>query len=163
MSMFIQNLDVTAFLQQQAKDVFQTMAALDVQPVQPNPSRDGLNGQERITGIVGLGGDQVTGAVYLHLPLPLAEQVTRQLLGLEGAEAVDEAAVNDVTGELTNMLAGGFKSALCDRGLVCAVSTPTIIRGTAYEIERIPDVQRTSVPLSAGTHPLLVEAHLKLG
>ena len=160
MSMFIQNLDVTAFLRQQASDVFQTMVALEVGPAS-NP--DGLHGQERITGIVGLGGEQVTGAVYLHLPVSFAEQVTRQLLGLEGAEPLDEAAVNDVTGELTNMLAGGFKSALCDRGLVCAVSTPTIIRGTAYEIEMIPDVQRTSVPLSAGTHPLLVEAHLKLG
>ncbi|MCS7089621.1 MAG: chemotaxis protein CheX [Verrucomicrobiota bacterium] len=150
--------DVAAFMQQQVRDVFQTMAALEVKPV---PIQQDGNHHERISGVVGLGSETITGAVYLHLPLPLAEHITRQLLGLEPTDPVEEAAVNDVTGELTNMVAGGLKSTLCDRGVPCAVSTPTIIRGTAYEIEVLPDVSRYCLSFDAGPFQFNVEAHLK--
>jgi len=159
MSTIMESFDMAAFLQQQAKDVFSTMASMDVAAA---PGPNGLFDRERITGVVGIGGEQVTGAVYLHLPLALAEQITRQMLGMEPGDPLEETAVNDVTGELTNMLAGGLKSTLCDRGLPCAVSTPTIIRGNAYDIEVMPDVQRTCLPLLAADQPILVEVHIKL-
>jgi chemotaxis protein CheX len=160
MSSILERFDLTAFLQQQARDVFNTMASLEVQPA---PGPNGLATEERITGVVGLGGENITGAVYLHMPIGLAEQITRQMLGMEPADPLEESAVNDVTGELTNMLAGGLKSALCDRGLVCAVSTPTIIRGSSYEIELLPDVQHNILDLTASGQPLQVEVHLKEG
>jgi chemotaxis protein CheX len=158
MSSILEEFDLTAFLQQHARDVFNTMASMDVQP---RPGPNGLSREERITGVVGLGGENITGAVYLHLPLGLAEQITRQMLGMEPAEELEESAVNDVAGELTNMLAGGLKSALCDRGLVCAVSTPTIIRGSSYDIEVLPDVQQNVLDLTVSGRPIQLEVHVK--
>ena len=45
-----------------------------------------------------------------------------------------------MVGEATNMLTGGLKSWLCDSGAECAVSTPAIIRGSAFVIEPVPEV-----------------------
>ena len=42
---------------------------------------------------------------------------------------IGEREISDVVGELTNMLAGGCKSRLCDQGCPVAISIPNIIRG----------------------------------
>ena len=69
--------------------------------------------------------------------------------------------VNDVVGEVTNMLTGGLKSWLCDNGHPCAVSTPAIIRG-AYEIEPLPEVKREFLVFTCSGVQILVEVHIKL-
>lgn len=158
MSASLQDFDVEGFMKQHVRDVFHTMVSL---PAVAAPDANGVLQEERITGGIGLGGEQITGAVYLHIPLSLANHITRQVLGMDAAETPDEAAVNDVVGEFTNMLAGGLKSTLCDRGIPCAVSTPAIIRGTAFEIETTPDTQRTLMRFCAEDTPFLVEVHLK--
>ena len=75
-----------------------------------------------------------------------------------------EAEVNDVVGEATNMLTGGLKSWLCDSGAECAVSTPAIIRGSAFVIEPVPDVHAGMARFSiASTDRIVVEIHVKVG
>lgn len=158
MSSPLNNFDVASFMKQHVSDVFTTMASLEAVPTQES---NGVGQEERITGGIGIGGEQIAGAVYLHMPLSLANHITRQMLGMDATETPDECTVNDVVGELTNMLAGGLKSTLCDRGAPCAVSTPAIIRGAAFEIETMPETQQTLVRFRAADFPFLVEVHLK--
>jgi chemotaxis protein CheX len=67
-----------------------------------------------------------------------------------------------VVGEVTNMLAGGLKSWLCDAGAECAVSTPAIIRGNAFAIESMADVMRDLLVFDSGNNRFVVEVHIKL-
>ena len=67
-----------------------------------------------MTGSVGFAGENVTGAVYLHLSAAFANRVAAAMLGLQPEEIMGETEVNDVVGEVTNMLTGGLKSWLCD-------------------------------------------------
>jgi len=83
------------------------------------------------------------------------------MLGLPAEEMNNESEVNDVVGEVKNMVAGGLKSWLCDAGAVCAMSTPAIIRGTSFAIEPMPDVQRASLVFDCGEDRVLVEVHVK--
>ena len=80
---------------------------------------------------------------------------------MASGEIPGEADVNDVVGEATNMLTGGLKSWLCDAGAECAVSTPAIIRGTAFNIESMPDVLRELLVFNCGEDRLIVEVHIK--
>lgn len=153
-----QTLDVRQFMLNHLADVFETMLSMKVQ------SQDDASAPEfatRVTGSVGFGGDTVTGAVYLHLSGQFAVQCTCSMLGLTLDEITGETEVNDVVGEMTNMLAGGLKSALCDSGHPCAVSTPAIIRGNSYQIEAMPDVERVLLAFRSDTNPVLVEVHIK--
>lgn len=151
-------LDIRQFITKHLIEVFDTMLAMSAETLADNhlPHFD-----TRVTGSVGFGGENVTGAVYLHLSGPFANHCASAMLGLAPEEINAETDVNDVVGEMTNMLAGGLKSALCDTGHVCAVSTPAIIRGTSFEIEAMPDVQREHFSFKAGDQIVTVEVHIK--
>ena len=152
------SLDIRHYLNGHLVEVFETMLSMKVSPVPDGPPPAF---SERVTGSVGFGGDTVTGAVYLHLSAKFATQITASMLGLPPEEAIGETEVNDVMGECTNMLAGGLKSVLCDRGYECAVSTPAIIRGTSFAIESLPDVRHELLIFDYNGVHFSIEVHIK--
>jgi len=139
-------------------DVFETMLSMKAVPV-ADAGAPQFN--ERVTGCVAFAGDHINGAVYLHLATPFAGQVAAAMLGL-APEDLGEAEVNDVVGEATNMLTGGLKSWLCDSGAECAVSTPAIIRGSAFVIEPVPEVDREWLIFDCNSNRIVVEIHVKV-
>jgi len=158
MSQTVQISDVREFMTRHLADVFDTMLSMKAVLV---PRADVPLFGERVSGSVGFAGDNVTGAVYLHLSAPFASQVAAAMLGMAKEEITGEQEVNDVVGEATNMLAGGLKSWLCDSGADCAVSTPAIIRGTAFTIEPLAEVQRELLVFDCGDDRFIVEVHIK--
>jgi chemotaxis protein CheX len=151
-------LDINQFLTTHLIDVFETMLSLQVEPL---PEAPVPHFAERVTGSVGFAGEAVTGAVYLHLSSEFARRVAATMLGLLPGEISGDAEINDVVGECTNMLAGGFKSSLCDAGSPCAMSTPAIIRGRSFEIAAMPEVQREVIVFACGNDRVIVEIHIK--
>ena len=158
MSQTIQLPDICEFMTRHLVDVFDTMLAM---PAALTPKAGLPHFEERVTGSVGFAGDSVTGAVYLHLSATFANRVAAAMLGLPPEEIAGDTDVNDVVGEVTNMLTGGLKSWLCDAGAECAVSTPAIIRGTAFAIESMPDVKRELLVFDSGQDRFIVEVHIK--
>jgi len=159
MSIQTSAINVQKFLGEHVQSVFETMLSMKAVPVSINLSP---HYPERVTGSVGLGGENVTGAIYLHMTAAFARLAASSLLGLPPEELTNESEINDVIGELTNMVAGGFKSHLNDHDLPCAISTPAIIRGTAYEIEPPQGVQRESVLFNCANECITVEVHLRI-
>jgi len=140
-------------------DVFETMLNMKAIAV----VNAGMPPQvDRVTGCVAFAGEHINGAVYLHLGTPFAGTMAGAMLGL-AAEELGEAEVNDVVGEVTNMLTGGLKSWLCDSGAECAVSTPAIIRGSAFVIEPVPQVEREWLIFDCDHNRIVVEIHIKIG
>src|SRR5690349_13430678 len=146
MSEPVQSLDIPGFMTRHLVEVFETMLAMQVAPM---AKFEPTHYVERVSGSVGFAGDNVNGAVYLHLSAAFANRVAAAMLGL-APEELAEADVNDVIGEVTNMLTGGLKSSLCDTGAPCAVSTPAIIRGTSFVIEPLVDVERIWLGFDCG-------------
>lgn len=56
-------------------NVFETMLALPIGIVNPGPLP-----ASRVSGTLGIAGEQVTGTVYVHLPETLAREAARALL-----------------------------------------------------------------------------------
>src|SRR5688572_11057404 len=121
----LQQLDT--FLIESVKDVCSTMLNWPVD----SGTLDG-NGQpapfelHQINGCIGFGG-KMTGSLFLSCSENLAVQMARTILG--GEHSPGSREVSDVVGELTNMLAGGCKSRLCDHDCSVVMSIPNIIRG----------------------------------
>jgi len=138
-------------------NVLTTMTSLTASP---HPAGGPLAGHNRVSGTIGIAGEGVTGAVYVHLPEPLAFLIVNALLGNPATQPVSDGDLNDVVGELTNMIGGGFKSALCDAAWPCGMSTPAIIRG-AYAIEVPHDLRAKVFPFHCERHDFAVEVHLK--
>ena len=157
MSAPVQSIEINEFMTRHLADVFQTMFSVEAVAA-GQIERPPLG--ERVSGSVGFGGDAVTGAVYLHLPPQFATRATSAMLGLS-LEELSESDVNDVVGEITNMLGGGFKSWLSDVGTECAMSTPAIIRGSSFDIEPPPGIERICLAFKCGEDTVVFEVHIK--
>jgi CheY-specific phosphatase CheX len=155
----VQLPNVCDFMMRHVVDVFETMLSkkADHRPGAPFPAYT-----SQVTGSIGFGGENITGAVYFHVSAVFATEITTAMLGINPEEISNEHEINDVIGEATNMIGGGLKSWLCDSGAECAMSTPAIIRGTSFEIESLPDVERERLVFECEGNLIVVEIHIKL-
>ena len=110
-----------------------------------DPSRCGaiFNPAEiQVIGMVAITG-AAQAIVCLRVSPKFSSVATAAMFGLEPA-SVTEPDINDVVGELTNMIAGKIKANLRTEGELCSLSLPTIIRGTKVDLESVSGVQRHS-------------------
>jgi CheY-specific phosphatase CheX len=135
--------------------VFETMLALPATPVPAGPLA-----ADRVSGAIGIAGDDLTATVYLHFPGNLANGVARAMLQTPPDQAPGDADVNDVIGEITNMVGARLKSILNDADVYCAVSTPSVIRG-AFAVDAPHDVIAETFYFSCLDQRLAVEVHLQ--
>jgi chemotaxis protein CheX len=159
MNATVSTAQITEYLSRHLGDVFDMMLSMKAVPAPANENHH-IHG-ERVTGTVGMAGETVTGSVYLHITSAFAVQAASAMLGMAPEELTSPAEVNDVVGEVTNMLAGGLKSWLCDSGAACALTTPAVIRGTSFEINPKPGVEIVLLGFDCGENKGLVEVHIK--
>lgn len=123
------NLD--ELLKPAVAEVFSTMLKMDAQLV-PSVEQE-LNHKTQVIGSIGLTG-KVSAVVFLMMTENLAHSVTSKLLGLSPHEIDGPELINDAVGELTNMIVGYTKTRLCDMGMSCAMTPPSVIRGTEMKV-----------------------------
>lgn len=110
------------------KRTFETMIGVDLKDVAAGVLCPFDN--EHVIGEVTFEG-KATGRVNLRFSTATATAVAATVLGFATDDAAD---VNDVIGELSNMVVGNFKSNLCDAGLTCKLSPPAISRTDVFKL-----------------------------
>ncbi len=149
--------DLEALVNAAVLEVFATMLRFQVLAV-PCPSPQ-LNGQPMIVGAVGFNG-VLNGVAYLHATEEFARAMTRLMLGPQEAELDAGELVDDTFGELTNMVVGHLKSRLADRGLSCALTIPTLIRGGHFKIRPLSTAERRIFCFRCDDNQLVAEVVL---
>ena len=151
--------DVRGYVSSHLSEVFETMLSLKAEPGPEFDTHQFVG--ERVSGTVGVAGETVTGSVYLHITSEFAVQATAAMLGMAPEEITGDAEINDVVGEVTNMIGGGLKSWLCDAGATCLLTTPAVIRGSSFAINAKPGVEIILVGFKCGESRGLIEIHIK--
>ena len=128
----INALDLRGFISGAMAEVFDTMLSMDIDLADGDAQAD-IDG-ERIVGSVGFAGKAV-GSVSIQVNEAFARSITAAMLGMEEDEIEGDEEVHDVIGELSNMIGGDLKSRLCDGGLDCELSIPSIITGSDFKTE----------------------------
>jgi chemotaxis protein CheX len=139
-------------------DVFKTMfglEAVEAAAAEPRASNEPL-----VAGSVGFIGD-VNGVVYLEVTDAFARTLASRMLGLAEAELDGEEMVNDVIGELSNMVVGGVKSQLCDSGAPCVLTIPSVVRGQRLSLEPLRSSERRLLHFRCAEDDLIVELIVK--
>lgn len=140
------------------KEVFQSMLSMDVNPEAPSPLPPDPEGQ--IIGSVGFIGD-ATGIICLYAGLGFARVITGKLLGIPDNEVDSGEMVSDAMGELSNMVVGYVKSRLCNSGLPCVLTIPSVVRGQELSMEGAGDLTRRVIGFRDCQYHLLAEVMLK--
>lgn len=121
-----------------------------------------FDGEAQIASAVGFTG-QLSGVVYFYTTTRFAGRITRGLIGMDDSEAVTEEMVNDAMGEIANMVVGHFKSRLVDRGVMCVMTIPSIVRGSQFGIEAVSQTDVERLGFRSGNNFLLVELLIRGG
>jgi chemotaxis protein CheX len=103
-------------------------------PVSVAPSTSAADHETRtLTAVIGLAG-ALSGAYTVLVSAEAAMQMTACMAGME-VTTVDETVI-DGLGEITNMLAGAWKSKISCLNAACLLSVPTVVTGTQYEVHK---------------------------
>jgi chemotaxis protein CheX len=155
--------DMATLVTEAVTEVFSTMLSCSINSSSstslPNAG-DGNGSAMHVAGGVGFGGD-VTGVVYIVVTTNFAREITCRLLGIADSEVESESMVNDAIGELANMVVGQIKSHLCDRGLPCVLTIPSIVRGTNFSLEGCSTDKHEAYRFMCANQQLSVEILMK--
>jgi CheY-specific phosphatase CheX len=139
-------------------EVFDTMLGLAVKPaVFYNPHAPG---QTIGAGFVRFDGD-VSGVFHIQVTAPFARTLASRMLDLTEAELNGDEMVNDVIGELSNMIVAGVKSHLCGAGTAWVLSVPQVTRTDSSRIERPGPSDHHLLTFRCGADQILVEFLMK--
>lgn len=108
--------------------------------------------KSQIVGSVGFAGSS-TGLVAFHATLDAARDIATAMLGTP----VDEDGVPDALGEVTNMIAGSFRTRMAQFQDAWAISVPTVTVGSDFYIKSITTGDRVLVGFTMDAHDLFVE------
>ena len=86
-----------------------------------------------LTAVIGLAG-ALSGAYSVVVNEATAKQIAAIMLGIEVTSLDDN--VYDALGEITNILAGAWKSKIESLHAACLLSVPTVVTGTHYDIHK---------------------------
>lgn len=151
-------LDLRSFITKAVNGVFATMLSMEVEFPEQNgqPILEG----ERVVGSVSFAG-KVMGNINIQVDCGFARVMTAAMLGMELEEVTGDDDVNDVIGEMSNMVGGDLKSRLCDNGLQCDLSIPSITTGTSFRIECRDWERHEQVAFCHQDHAGMVEVCIK--
>lgn len=85
---------------------------------------DGIAGMVQFVG-------PLSGIVYLTMSDAVARSITSKILG---TDSLQQADINDVVGELTNMVTGGVKNQLAALGQEAVLTIPSLVSAKQSKI-----------------------------
>lgn len=119
------------YLDQAVEEVFGLMLGVAVAGVEEGAGMD--SACETLTAVIGLAG-ALSGACTVQARAETAIHMTACMVGME-LDRVDDAVL-DGLGEISNMLAGAWKSKIPALSGACLLSVPTVVTGTQYVVHR---------------------------
>ena len=153
-------MDLREFITNAVSDVFDTMLSMKIENVTVGQTEN-LNGG-RIVGTVSFAG-KVLGNLNLHVGQQFAVEMTAAMLGMGTEEINGDEEIHDVIGEVCNMIGGDLKSRMCDSGLTCELSIPSITTGKEFTIEPQGWDRSEELGFISNQHTALVEVFMKMG
>jgi chemotaxis protein CheX len=136
-------------------DVFGTMVGTSLAEGTPLDG-DALRPQSNVVGQIGFGGSR-SGLVVFYTTFDGAGAITRALLAMDGADEPTKPEIADAIGEITNMVAGSFRTRMATDGDAWAISIPTVTMGSDFYMTPLSDGRRTMLPFRMGDHEIFVE------
>lgn len=97
-----------------------------------------------VTGVIGLAGNDVVGSVIISFTAPAILEIVSGMLSEKFTEITPE--VEDAVGEITNMITGGAKRILYDKGYKFNLALPTIVTGEKVNLNLKTKGPRVVVP-----------------
>lgn len=121
------------------------MAQMELTPEKPKLKKNEV-AQGDVSGLIGMVSDQAKGSLSITYEASLAIATMKKMVG-EGPDEVNEE-ITDLVGEITNMVTGGAKRMLSEKGFEFDMATPIVVSGKSHTIHHKAEGPIVSIALS---------------
>jgi chemotaxis protein CheX len=135
-------------------NVMSMMAQIELKPGKPKRKNDDKAGGD-ISGLIGMVGENTKGSLSISLEEGLAFEIMHKMLG-ERPNSIN-ADVKDMVGEITNMICGGAKNELSQKGFEFGMATPMVVSGKNHTVDHQVDGKKIILPFSHPSGNLYLE------
>lgn len=135
-------------------NVLATMARTEAKPSKPTLKKNDKAVGD-VTGVIGLRGQTTKGSLAITFKEATILQIVSQMLG-EKYVTIDDN-VSDAVGEITNMVTGGAKKLLSEKGYKFELAIPSVIVGKDHVITHKAKGPVVLVPFETVAGSLFVE------
>ena len=127
-------------------NVLKTMASLELKPQKPRLKKDEI-ARGDVSGLIGMVGSQTRGSMSITFDENLALEIMQNMLG-ERPNGINEE-VTDMVGEITNMVTGGAKRMLAEKGYDFNMASPVVVSGPSHTISHKTDSTKLLMPFES--------------
>ncbi|WP_286264377.1 chemotaxis protein CheX [Thalassotalea atypica] len=127
-------------------NVMSTMAMMELTPEKPK-LKQGEVAKGDVSGLIGMVSDQAKGSLSITFEGSLALATMKNMVG-EAPDTVNEE-ITDLVGEITNMVTGGAKRMLSEKGFEFDMATPMVVSGQNHTINHKAEGPIVIIPLSS--------------
>ncbi|MDN3379595.1 MULTISPECIES: chemotaxis protein CheX [unclassified Pseudoalteromonas] len=127
-------------------NVLSTMAQTELKPGKPRIKKDEIACGD-VSGLIGMVGPQTRGSFSITFDESLALTIMERMLG-ERPDSVNEE-VTDMVGEITNMVTGGAKNLLGEKGYDFDMATPIVVSGSEHTITHKSEGAKILIPFTS--------------
>lgn len=139
-------------------NVLSTMGGVAPKPQKPH-LKNGSRSYGEVTGIIGLAGKEAKGSFAVSFSKSCIVKVVSNMLG-EDIEDLENDII-DAVGEIANMISGGARAELENKGYSFEMAIPSVISGMGHKVVHMTDFPIIVVPFDTEHGPFFVEACLK--
>lgn len=140
-------------------NVLKTMASMELKPGKPNLKKDNI-AKGDVSGLIGMVGYQTKGSLSITFEESLILEIMNNMLGERPSKVNEE--VTDLVGEITNMVTGGAKNLLGDKGYDFEMATPIVVSGKDHTIAHKSDGQKIIMPFTSNYGNAYIEICFEL-
>jgi chemotaxis protein CheX len=112
-------------------NVMTTMAQMELIPEKPRLKKNEV-AMGDVSGLIGMVSPQAKGSLSITFEGALALATMKKMVG-EAPDEVNEE-ITDLVGEITNMVTGGAKRLLSEKGFEFDMATPVVVSGENHTI-----------------------------
>ncbi len=135
-------------------NVLSTMAMMEAKPGKPTMKNNQVACGD-VSGIIGMASEQARGTMAITFTEPVILEITKRMLG-EELKAIDET-VSDMVGEITNMVTGGAKRVLSEKGYSFDMAIPSVISGKNHVIRHKSKAPIVIIPFTSEAGDIFIE------
>lgn len=135
-------------------NVLSTMAMMELTPSKPRVKKDEI-ARGDVSGLIGMVGPQTKGSFSVTFEESLALEIMSRMLGEKPAGINEE--VTDMVGEITNMVTGGAKKLLGEKGYEFDMATPMVVAGKGHSIAHKSDGPIVLMPFESDAGNAYIE------
>ncbi|MFT6586601.1 MAG: chemotaxis protein CheX [Cognaticolwellia sp.] len=127
-------------------NVMTTMAQMELIPEKPRLKKNEI-AKGDVSGLIGMVSEQTKGSLSITFEGKLALATMKKMVG-EGPDVINEE-ITDLVGEITNMVTGGAKRMLSEKGIEFDMATPMVVSGPGHSIHHMADGPIVIIPLTS--------------